>query len=85
MLKSITCGVQKLDKFILGPTKGKFQEAEFDILRVTNDIITEYTMKTLEYDTTLKRELDEAYARYGANIAKLQADTKAKLKGIYNE
>ena len=73
-----------MSKIVLGPTKGKFQEAEFDILKVTNDIIAEYNMKSIEYDTRLKNELQEAYDRYGERVSKLKSETEAKLKGIYN-
>lgn len=71
-----------MTKVVLGPTKGKFEEEEFDIMDNIISMVDEYQKKMTEIEISAQKEIAIIEEEKKKRILNLKFEFKNKLGGI---
>ncbi len=68
-----------MSKFSLGPTKGKFDDSEFDIIDNILEVVESYRIGMENLEKEKQQRLEQLEAEFEAKVANLKSNLKTKL------
>jgi hypothetical protein len=68
-----------MSKFILGPTKGKFDDSEFDIIDNILIVVESYRIGMENLEKEKQQRLEQLEKEFEDKVANLKSDLKTKL------
>lgn len=68
-----------MDKIVLGSTKGKFEDQEFDIMDNIISMVDDYKKKLRDIEISAQKEIDKIEKEKKEKIFNLKSDFKKRL------
>lgn len=68
-----------MDKIVLGSTKGKFEDQEFDIMDNIISMVDDYKKKLRDIEVSAQKDIDKIEKEKKKKIFNLKSDFKKRL------